>query len=101
MASKRVHPLRRRLQRTGLVLLAIVLLAYPADWLLWRLLVLSGHGMGTADVTKTTAATLKGNHFEVYSQQSETVSCSYSLLPQAGAGPCWWLHRHPEIVTQY
>ena len=62
---------------------------------------LAGSGMDTAVVTQTTAATLKGNHFEVYSQETTTVNCSRSLLPEAGAGPCWWLRRHPQIVTQY
>jgi hypothetical protein len=80
---------------------AVILLAYPLDWLVWRALCLTGHGMGTAQVSETTAATLKGNHFEVYSQQTTAVNCSNSVLPQAGAGACWWLHRHPEIVTQY
>lgn len=83
------------------MLAAVLLLAYPVDWLVWRLLMLTGVGMGTAVVTQTTAATLKGNHFEVYSQQTLTVNCSRSLLPEAGAGPCWWLHTHPEIVNQY
>ncbi len=100
MATKS-NPARRSLQRVGLFLLGTVLLAYPLDWLVWRVLLLSGHGMGVAPVTETTAATLKGNHFEVYSQEHTTVNCSQSLLPEAGAGPCWWLHRHPQIVTQY
>ncbi len=82
-------------------MLGAVLLVYPADWAVWRVLMLTGHGMGSADVTQTTAATLKGNRFEVYSEEQTTVNCSHSLLPEAGAGPCWWLHRHPQLVTQY
>ncbi len=82
-------------------MLGILLLAYPLDWAVWRVLMLSGHGMGVAEVSETTAATLKGNHFEVYAQGMTTVNCSRSLLPEAGAGPCWWLRRHPRIVTQY
>jgi hypothetical protein len=57
--------------------------------------------MGSVEVTETTAATLKGNHFEVYGQQTTAVNCSRSLLPQGGGGACWWLRRHPEMVTQY
>ncbi len=57
--------------------------------------------MDEVTVTSTTAATLKGNHFEVYSQSTGSVPCSRSLLPQAGAGACWWLRRHPQIITQY
>lgn len=89
------------MRQTGFALAAGLLLAYPADWLLWRVRMLAGNGMGTAVVIETTAATLKGNRFEVYSQQTTSVNCSNSLLPEAGAGPCWWLHRHPQIVTQY
>ncbi len=101
MASRKPTPFRRSLQRAGLTVLGVLLLAYPLDWAAWRVLMLSGHGMGTAQVSEMTAATLKGNHFEVYAQQTTTVNCSHSLLPEAGAGPCWWLHRHPQIVTQY
>ena len=84
-----------------MTLVAAILLAYPVDWLVWRIRMFAGSGMGSVVVTATTAATLKGNHFEVYSQQTTSVNCSRSLLPQAGAGPCWWLHRHPQVVTQY
>lgn len=101
MRSRKQTPLRRGLRKTAGVLLTIALLAYPLDWTVWRVRQAMGQGMGSADVTDTEAATLKGNHFEVYSQQTMTVNCSRSLLPEAGAGPCWWLHRHPESVTQY
>ena len=105
MAKRRVSPrgtpLRSLLQRAGVVLLAVILLAYPLDWAIWRARMLVGHGMGTADVNETTAATLKGNHFEVYSSHETIVSCSRSLLPEGGAAPCWWLHRHHDLVTQY
>lgn len=57
--------------------------------------------MGTVTVTSMTAATLKGNHFEVYSTDTAPVSCSNSLFSQAGAGACWWLRRHPQQITQY
>ncbi len=87
--------------RSVWILLAAVLLAYPVDWAIWRMRSVAGIGMGTAVVTELTAATLKGQHFEVYSQETNTVTCSRSLLPEAGAGPCWWLRRHPQIVHQY
>ena len=96
-----VPPLRRTLQRLGVVLAGILLAVYPLDWAIWRVRVAAGSGMGSSEVTDPTAATLKGNHFEVYSQQTMTVNCSRSLLPEAGAGACWWLRRHPSSVTQY
>lgn len=94
-------PLRTALQRGTLALLGCLVLAYPADWAIWRLRMLTGHGMGTAEISQTTAATLKGNRFEVYPEERTTVDCSHSLLPEAGAGACWWLQRHASVVTQY
>ena len=94
-------PLRVQLQRTLLSLTLIVLLLYPLDWVIWRVRLAAGNGMGSVPVTSTTAATLKGNHFEVYSQNTTSVDCSRSLLPEAGGGPCWWLERYPQSITQY
>lgn len=100
MATRKT-PLRRQTDRVLLVLLAVLLLAYPLDWILWRVRVAAGGGMGSATVNSMTAATLKGNHFEVYSQDTAEVPCSLSLLPQTGAGPCWWVRRHNQQITQY
>lgn len=78
-----------------------LLLVYPLDWTVWKLRNAMGSGMGTVSVTDMTAASLKGNHFEVFSQDAASVPCSRSLLPQAGAGACWWLRRHPQVISQY
>ena len=83
------------------MLAGVVLLAYPVDWVVWRVRTAFGAGMSVVPVTVTTAATLKGNHFEVYSQTTTPVACSRSLLPQAGDGACWWLRQHPQVITQY
>ena len=101
MPPVRDSSLRRKLRITVLVFVGIVLLMYPLDWAIWHLRQFAGSGMGSVQVTDTTAATLKGNRFEVYSQNTLYVDCSRSLLPEAGAGPCWWLRQHPQIVTQY
>ncbi len=77
------------------------MLAYPLDWAIWSLRSAFGRGMGTVMVSSSLAATLKGNHFEVYSPTVAPVACSRSLLPEAGAGPCWWLRQHTEQITQY
>ena len=101
MGERHRSLLRERLIAVGISLLALILLCYPADWAIWRLRAMAGGGMDEVTVTQTTAATLKGNHFEVYSPNTGPVPCSRSLLPQAGAGACWWLRRHPQIITQY
>lgn len=90
-----------RLTAAALAVMTVLLLTYPVDWAVWRLRMAFGTGMGTENITETTAATLKGNHFEVYDEQSTTVTCSRSLLPEAGAGACWWVQRHPQVVHQY
>ena len=101
MAYPSARNVLRRLRPFGLALLAVALLAYPLDWAVWKLQSAAGRGMDSVNVTQLTAATLKGDKFEVYSQQQTSVDCSRSLLPEAGAGPCWWLRRHPQIVQQY
>lgn len=101
MAYREPSPLRRWLNKVLLVILAVALLLYPVDWAIWHIRVAAGGGMGTVTISDLTAATLKGNHFEVYSADTTAVSCSRSLLPQAGAGACWWLKRHPQQITQY
>jgi hypothetical protein len=101
MPVKQTPPLRRLINRIALTSLLVVLLVYPLDWTIWRIRMAMGSGMGSVVVNQTTAATLKGNRFEVYSEQMTSANCSRSLLPQAGAGPCWWLRQHPQQTTQY
>lgn len=92
---------RRPLRRALVALAAVVLLLYPLDWIAWRVRSILGVGMDSVVVSAALAATLKGNHFEVYAPTVEPVACSRSLLPEAGAGACWWLRRHSEQITQY
>ena len=95
-------PVYQRLFRKGCaVLLATLLLIYPLDWVIWRVRSAFGAGMDSVVVSESMAATLKGNHFEVYAPTVGAVACSRSLLPQAGAGACWWLERHADQITQY
>lgn len=98
-AQKPVY--QRRLRTVLAALLGALLLVYPADWVLWRVRSAFGAGMGSVVVSESLAATLKGNHFEVYAPTVGAVACSRSLLPQAGAGACWWLRRHADQITQY
>ncbi len=83
------------------MLFGALFLVYPVDWTVWRVRSGFGAGMGSVAISESLAATLKGNHFEVYTPTMSTVACSRSLLPQAGAGACWWLRRHADQITQY
>ena len=81
-------------------LLVAALLAFPLDWLIWRIRVAAGGGMDRVSVRQVTVAALKGNKDEYYIDGSVEVDCSRSLFPQAGAGACWWLRGHREVTTQ-
>jgi hypothetical protein len=86
---------------TGIVVL--LALVYPADWALWRVRgMFDGNGgMSSVQVSQVTVASLKGNKEEYYSDGTQTVACSRSVFPQAGAGACWWVRRHAQIELRY
>jgi hypothetical protein len=56
--------------------------------------------MGKAMVSRFVVAPLKGNKEEYYPDGRGEVDCSVSLLPQAGAGACWWVKRHPVVFDR-
>lgn len=89
------------LVRSAVALFAIALLIYPADWLVWEARNLLRSGTGSVEVFYATAAELKGNKEEYYSDGVRTVTCSRSLFPQGGDSACWWLRRHPQVVQRY
>ncbi len=63
------------------------------DWTVWRVRVVMGGGMGTVTVGVLIESPLKNGREEYDWGGEETVDCSRSLLPHAGAGACWWLAR--------
>jgi hypothetical protein len=87
--------------RSAVALFAVALLLYPADWLVWEVKTIFGRGTSTLEVYYATAAELKGNKEEYYSDGARKVTCSDSLFPQGGNSACWWLRRHPQIVQRY
>lgn len=89
------------LVRSCAALFFVALLIYPADWLVWKIETLFGHGMGSVQVSHLTVAELKGNKEEYYPDATGTAACSQSLFSQGGYTACWWLRRHPEIVDRY
>jgi hypothetical protein len=82
------------------LLLAAVTL-YPLDWAIWRIRVAFGGGMGQQQVSQMTAAEMKGGKETYFFDGTSMVDCSKSLLPQAGAGACWWVARHPIVTERY
>ena len=83
----------------GLVLAAVLL--WPADWLIWRIRVAAGGGMGQVTVSRFTVASLKGNKDDYYFEGVGPVDCSLSLFQHAGEGACWSLRKHPELMVRY
>ena len=87
--------------RSVVALFVIALLIYPADWIVWEVQSLFGKGTSSVEVFYATAAELKGNKEEYYSDGARTVPCSHSLFPQGGYSACWWLRRHPQVLDRY
>ncbi|QMV19330.1 hypothetical protein GOB94_12035 [Granulicella sp. 5B5] len=91
----------RLLVRGVMYLVLLVIAAYPVDWVVWRARVAAGDGMGQVQVSEMTAAEMKGGKETYYFNGTSMVDCSESLYPQAGAGACWWVKRHPIVTTKY
>jgi hypothetical protein len=86
----------------GLVyLLLAAVAAYPLDWVIWKARVAAGGGMGQVQVSQMTAAEMKGGKESYYFDGTMSVDCSSSFFPQAGAGACWWVRRHPVVTERY
>ncbi len=88
---------------TGRVLfgaLLLTLLAFAADWGIWRIQLAHGAGTSTVQVTRLVVAPLKGNREEYYMDGTEDRACSRSIFPQGDNQPCWWLRRHRVIFVR-
>jgi hypothetical protein len=91
----------RALVRSVVAVLLMAVLAWPVDWMVWRLRVALGGGMGTTQVDHFTVAELKANKENYYFDGTSTVACSKSLFPEAGSGACWWVARHRQVIDRY
>ena len=69
---------------------------YACDWAVFKL---RGSPSSKVTVSHFVSAPLKNNKQELDYLGSEDVSCSFSLFPQAGQTPCWYLRRHTNQVT--
>lgn len=93
--------LARWLVRGAITLLIAAMLLFVFDFVVWRIRVAAGGGMGQVDVTQMTAAELKGNKDAYFLDGTVTQACSRSIFPQGGTDPCWWLRRHTQVIQQY
>ncbi len=91
----------RHTVRSFVAVVAMALLLWPLDWLVWQARVTAGGGMGSVIVSRFTVAELKGSKEDYYFEGSGPADCSESLFARAGEGACWQLRRKPEILVRY
>jgi hypothetical protein len=77
-----------------LLVVALAVLAYVADYAVWRVRVARGRGMSTVAVDQYLTTALKGNKAEYDFLGTVQQTCAKALAPHGGAAPCWWLSRH-------
>ena len=77
----------------GVLIVAFLTWAGDALWLRYRLATRGGASV-YGSVTVVPAAALKGEKYEIYADSPSVVACAYTLLPESGYPPCWWVRRH-------
>ncbi len=78
------------------VLIAAMLL-WVVDWAVFVVRAAHGNGYDQVQVQEFLSTALKGNKTEFDYLGTAQVSCARSLLPHAGASPCWWVRRHTTV----
>jgi hypothetical protein len=79
---------------------ALVVLAFLADYGVFRLRVLTGRSpYGSVVVRNYYAVPQKNGKTEFIFDPPASWTCVHSLFPHQGYPPCWYLSRHPEQRT--
>lgn len=93
-----MHWARRHwLAALAVLLAAVFLLSYAADWVVLRLRERAGGGHSVVVVESTDVVREKGNKLEFFSNPPQRVPCVRSLFPHQGQPACWWLARHADV----
>lgn len=78
-------------------LIAIAVLVYGVDYLVWQYKFATGHApYGTVTVQFYYAIQEKNGKTEYDYQPPQPDTCVNSLFPHAGYTPCWYERKHPE-----
>lgn len=78
-------------------LIAVSVLAYAADYLIWRYKIATGRSAyGTLTVQFYYAIQEKNGKTEYDFQPPQQESCANSLFPHSGYSPCWYERKHTE-----
>ncbi len=81
-------------------LLLVTLLAYTADYLVFRYRVSSGRQpFGQIVVSSYDAVRQKSGKTQFIFNPPQPQTCAHALFPQDGFVPCWYLQRHTEQRT--
>ncbi len=78
------------------IVVAACAVLYAADFLSLRVGIPRRDKLGSVTVHTYYAVKLKNGKTEYDDGGDQVVSCSNSLLPQMGVGPCWYVSRHPS-----
>jgi hypothetical protein len=96
-----VVSMRVILKHAVMVLLSASVALYAGDWLVYRYRVAHGTAFDSVQVSQFLSVPLKGQKEEYDYLGQQQVECVRTLLPWAGADPCWWVRRHAENWTKF
>jgi hypothetical protein len=78
-------------------LAGVFVLLYAGDYVVLRVRIRSrGNAFGSMIVRRYYAVPQKGGKIEFLSADPQQQTCTYSLFPQMGDPPCWYLARHTD-----
>jgi hypothetical protein len=82
-----------------LTVAGIALVAYLADYAVFRHRVATNQGFGQVVVTNYDAVQQKNGKTEFLFDLPQAQTCVNALFPREGFPPCWYLQRHTEQRT--
>jgi hypothetical protein len=95
---------RRQILLGIVALIAATALLYLGDWVVWRVRNATSKdhrgGMDSVTISRFVVAPLKGNREEYYFDGKAPVDCTRTIFPQAAAGACWYVRRHPVVFDR-
>lgn len=90
------------LPRLLLIAAALLLLVYVGDYLSIAYRIPRGRPQfGSVEVQKLLAVPQKDRKMEFIADAPQQQTCAYSLFPQFGLAPCWYLARHAQQQVNY
>jgi hypothetical protein len=82
------------LEAAAKILLVTAVVAWVADWAVFRTRAARGTAFDTVQVEEYLTTALKGNKQEYDYLGTAQVACARALFPHGAAPACWWVRRH-------